>query len=116
MATNHVEELKCLQESYGNLSKLSWCYESFWCTSWCKYKDGALSLKTKELIALGIAIVVKCTGCIQSHVKTAIDAGATREEIAETVGVAILMGGGPGTVYGAMALDAMEQYLAENNK
>ncbi len=44
--------------------------------------------------------------------KTAIDAGATREEIAETVGVAILMGGGPGTVYGAMALEVMDQYLA----
>lgn len=114
MATNHVEDLKCLQNSYGKLGKN--CPEvmkAFMGLHNEATKDGALSLKTKELIALGIAIVVKCTGCIQSHVKTALDAGATREEIYETVEVAILMGGGPGTVYGAMAIEAMDQYLAE---
>lgn len=113
MTNNHVEELKCLQESYGNLAKnCPDVMKGFGALHSASTKDGALSLKTKELIALGIAIVVKCKGCIQSHVKTAIDAGATREEIAETVGVAILMGGGPGTVYGAMALEVMDQYLA----
>lgn len=76
-------------------------------------KDGALSTKNKELIALGIAIAVRCTGCIQCHVKAAIDAGATREEICEAVGVAILMSGGPGTVYGSMALEAADQFLAK---
>lgn len=76
-------------------------------------KEGALSTKEKELISLGIAIAVRCTGCIQCHVKAALDAGASREEIAETVGVAVLMAGGPGTVYGGMALEALEQFLAE---
>ncbi|GEM_PF-154764 len=73
-------------------------------------KDDALPLKIKELIALGIAISIRCTGCIQAHVKKALDAGAIPEEIYETIGVAILMSGGPGTVYGSMAMEAMEQF------
>jgi len=75
--------------------------------------DGALSAKTKELIALGIAVTVRCDGCIAYHVHDALEAGASREEIAETIGVAVLMGGGPSVVYGAEALDAVEQFEAE---
>ena len=73
--------------------------------------DGALSGKVKELIALGIAITVRCEGCIAFHVRDAIQAGATPEEIAETVGVAVLMGGGPSVVYGCEALEALEQFM-----
>ncbi len=76
-------------------------------------KDGALSIKHKELIALGMAIVLRCAGCIQAHVKGALDAGATREEIYETIGVAILMSGGPGTSYGSVAMEVMDQFLEE---
>ena len=57
--------------------------------------NGALTSKTKELIALGIAITVRCDGCISFHVHDALEAGASDEEILETIGVAILMGGGP---------------------
>jgi AhpD family alkylhydroperoxidase len=71
---------------------------------------GALSPKTKELIALGIAISVHCDGCISFHVHDALKAGATREEIAETVGVAVLMGGGPALMYGCEAMEALEQF------
>ena len=71
---------------------------------------GQLSTKTKELIALGIAIAVRCDGCMAFHVHTALDAGASAEEIAEAVGVAILMGGGPSVVYGSEALQALEQF------
>ena len=56
-------------------------------------KPGALDTKTKELIALGIAITVRCDGCISFHVHDAMEAGASQGEIAETVSVAILMGG-----------------------
>ncbi len=56
--------------------------------------DGALSTKVKELIALGIGIAARCDGCIAYHVHDALKAGATRKEIVETIGVAILMGGG----------------------
>ncbi|MBV2234602.1 MAG: carboxymuconolactone decarboxylase family protein [Sterolibacterium sp.] len=74
-------------------------------------KPGALNTKTKELIALGIAITVRCDGCISFHVHDALQAGASKEEIAETVSVAILMGGGPSVVYGIEALQALEQFL-----
>lgn len=72
--------------------------------------DGVLSGKFKELIALAIAINVRCDGCIAYHVHDALRAGATRQEIAETVGVSIMMGGGPSVVYGYQALEALEQF------
>jgi len=74
-------------------------------------EDGDLSRKTKEMMALAIGIVVGCEGCIAYHVHDAITAGATRQELLETIGVALLMGGGPGSIYAAHALDAVEQFL-----
>lgn len=76
-------------------------------------RDAALSRKTKELIALGIAMALQCEGCIAYHVHDALDAGATRDEILETVGVAVMMGGGPAVIYGAQVLEALKQFEAE---
>ncbi len=76
--------------------------------------SGALPAKTKELIALAIAVTRECDGCIASHARAAAKAGATTQEVAETMGVAILMNGGPGTVWGPRALDAFEEYLNES--
>lgn len=73
--------------------------------------DGALSSKTKELIALGIAIAVRCDGCIAYHVHDALEAGASRDEVVEAIGVAILMGGGPALMYAAEAYEALEQFV-----
>lgn len=73
--------------------------------------DGALSIKTKELIAFAIAISVRCDGCIAHHSQAVVKAGATRGEVAEMIGVAILMGGGPASVYGAEALRAYDEAL-----
>lgn len=75
--------------------------------------NGALSTKMKELIALAIGITVRCDGCIAYHIYDALEAGATRQEILETISVAILMGGGPSVVYGTEALKALEQYEAK---
>ncbi|AKG73970.1 carboxymuconolactone decarboxylase family protein [Salinicoccus halodurans] len=72
------------------------------------YKAGALDEKTKEFAALSFAIADKCEGCIGNHVNKLIKLGATREEIAEIAGVAIVMGGGPGSVYGGKALQAYD--------
>jgi len=72
--------------------------------------EGALSKKYKELIALGIAITVRCDGCIAFHVNSALKSGAAVPEIMETIGVAILMGGGPSVVYGSEALEALHQF------
>lgn len=73
--------------------------------------DGMLSSKTKELIALGIAITLRCDGCIAFHVHDALKSGASSEEVVETIGVAILMGGGPAPMYGCEALEALNQFV-----
>lgn len=75
-------------------------------------EPGALDTRTKELIALGIAIAVRCDGCIAYHVHDAMKSGAGRREVMETIGVAILMGGGPAVVYGAEAMEALGQFEA----
>ncbi len=75
-------------------------------------KPGALDPKTKELICLAIGITARCDGCLAYHAKAAIKYGATREEVLEMIGVAIYMGGGPSTIYGAEALDAFDQLSA----
>jgi len=74
-------------------------------------EEGALSSKVKEMMALAVSIVVGCEGCIAYHVHDAVAAGTTRQELLETIGVGILMGGGPGSIYAAHALDAVEQFL-----
>lgn len=71
--------------------------------------EGVLSVKDKELQCIAIGIAKQCNDCIGFHVRAAIKAGATREEVAETVSVAIMMGGGPGYMYGARALQAFDQ-------
>lgn len=71
--------------------------------------EGAVSTKHKELIALAIGISKQCNDCIGFHVKATIRAGATRDEIAETVNVVVMMNGGPGYMYGAKAMEAYDQ-------
>lgn len=72
-------------------------------------KEGALSVKYKELMATAIGIAARCDGCIASHVAGALRAGATRQELVETIDVAVLMGGGPSVIYGAQALAAVDE-------
>lgn len=76
---------------------------------------GELDAKTKELIALAIAVSLRCDGCIASHAKGAARNKATEKEVAEAIGVAILMNGGPGTVYGPRAMAAYRSFTAEDN-
>jgi len=72
--------------------------------------DGVLPTKIKELIAFAIAITVRCDGCLAHHAQAVLKAGASRQEVAEMIGVAILMGGGPSTVYGVEALRAYDEF------
>jgi AhpD family alkylhydroperoxidase len=73
---------------------------------------GMLDTKVKELMALAISIVVGCDGCIAYHIYNAVKAGAARQELIETLGVALMMGGGPGSIYVAHAMEAIEQILS----
>ena len=75
--------------------------------------DGALDVKTKELIALAIAISTECDGCIAAHAHAAVRHGATVEEAAEAIGVTFLMNGGPATIYGPRAYAAVVEFHAE---
>jgi AhpD family alkylhydroperoxidase len=70
----------------------------------------ALDMKTKELLALGIAVAIRCDDCIGFHVEAALKQGATREEVLETLGMAIYMGAGPSVMYASHAIDAFEQF------
>ena len=72
-------------------------------------QPGALDVKTKELIATAIAVATRCDGCIGFHAKAAIRAGASREEILETLSMAIYMGAGPSMIYAAEALRAFDE-------
>jgi len=79
-------------------------------------KDETLSHQTKELIALGISIAIRCEGCIISHTKEALASGASVGDIAETIGVSVMMGGAPSIVYGTKALAAMKEFVEDNEK
>ena len=73
-------------------------------------KPGALDVKTKELIAVAIAIATRCDGCIGFHAKALIELGATRQEVAEVMAMCVYMGGGPALMYAADAMRAYDQF------
>jgi AhpD family alkylhydroperoxidase len=75
--------------------------------------DGALPARIKELIALAIAVTRECDGCIAAHALGAARRDATEEEVAEALGVAILMNGGPATVWAPRALAAFREVAAQ---
>src|SRR3978361_797284 len=79
------------------------------------YAAGALDVKTKELIALAIAVTKECDGCIASHARGAARTGATAPEGSEALGVTIAMNGGPATVYGPRAFAAFQEFAHEGN-
>ncbi len=79
-------------------------------------KSQALDSKTKELIALALGIAARCDGCIGFHCEALVKLGASRQELEETLGMAVYMGGGPSLMYAADALAAYEQFQAQNAK
>jgi len=88
-------------------------YKGFQALHGAAFAPGALDVRTKELIALAIAVVEGCDGCIASHAQGAARAGATEQEAAEAIGVTILMKGGPATIHGPRAFAAFREF-AEN--
>jgi AhpD family alkylhydroperoxidase len=86
--------------------------KSFGAMSMSASAAGALDAKTKELIALAIGVSTRCDDCIAFHSKAAVEKGATREEVLETLGMAIYMGAGPSAMYASHALAAFDQFAA----
>ena len=73
-------------------------------------KKGALSKKQKELINLGISICTRCKDCVILHTRSAIESGATKEELMETCGLALMMGGTSVIGYISMVLDCFNKF------
>jgi len=73
-------------------------------------EGGELDAKTKELIALAISVTKQCDGCIASHARAAARRGATVGEVAEALGVAIALNGGPAVVHAPRALEAFKEF------
>lgn len=77
-------------------------------------QPGEVPTKYKELIALGISISIRCEECISYHMNDVIKAGATDQEILETINVSVLMGGGPALMYATHAYEAMKEFRKES--
>lgn len=98
------------KQAHGYYSKKSKVYKSFSEMEQKTYIDGSLSKKQKELIAIGISVVINCESCMEWHIKKALDSGFTEEEIIEAVEVGIEMSGGPGTVAARFAMNVLRYY------
>ena len=114
MSTNYIEMHQSLEERLDQLgAEIPGPMSGFARLHKKAVADGELPRKVKEMMALAISIVVGCEGCIAYHTHDAVQAGANRPELLETIAVSIMMGGGPGSIYAAHALDAIEQSLPD---
>lgn len=110
---NNIEQIiKARKQAHTWYLEKSKVYKSFVEMEQNTYKDGDLSKKQKEFIAIGISIVINCESCMEWHIKQAIDDGATEGEIIEAIEVGIEMSGGPGTVAARFAMNVLEYYNA----
>ncbi len=105
------EQLEQIKENMGTLtSDQPDLMKAFGALHAAGSAPGALDTKTKELIALAIAVAARCDGCISFHTHDAMKAGASRAEITDALGVSILMGGGPSVMYATHVIEAMDQF------
>lgn len=114
-ATDRLEQITIRRrEAHAKLLSLeSDVYRAFLEMERAAYSDGALPKRTKELIAVGISVVIDCESCMQWHIDQAARAGASMEEVLEAVEVGMEMGGGPATVSVRFALEVMEAAYGE---
>lgn len=98
------------KKSHTFYNKNSAVYRSFLKMEESAFTAGDLSKGEKELIAIGISIIINCESCLEWHIKQALDSGITKEQILEAIGVGIEMGGGPATVSSRFAMKVLEYY------
>ena len=116
MAKHYKEIAADLTTSMGRLKKgIPETMKGFAAMGAAAKASGSLDVKTKELIAIAIAVAVRCDGCIAAHTKAAEKYGVDRDEILETLSMAVYMGGGPSAVYASQALDSFDEFSGENN-
>ena len=102
--------IKTRKQAHSYFLKNSKVYRSFVEMEQNTYTDGELSKKQKELIAIGISVVINCESCMEWHIKQALDDGATESQIIEAIEVGIEMSGGPGTASARFAMNVLEYY------
>jgi AhpD family alkylhydroperoxidase len=112
MAPGHFHQIQAdLRESYHALTMaIPDVMAGYGSLHDAAFVEGALDTVTKELVALSIAITRECDGCIAAHGRNLARLGASTEQVAEMIGVAITMNGGPGLVWGPRALEAFLEY------
>ena len=111
---SYPQQLAHIKSNMGALSEAQpKTMKSFSALHAASMEPGVLDAKTKELIALAIAVAARCDGCIAFHTNDALNAGATRDEITETLAVAVLMGGGPSVMYASHVMDAVAQFQSK---
>ena len=111
MAKDYIEITRSISANLKDLRKnQSDTMQGFSAMAAGALKDGALSKKMKELIALAIGISTRCDGCIGFHAEALVKLGATRAEVEEAIGMAVYLGGGPSLMYAADAIAAFEQF------
>ena len=115
MAKNYKEITASLSKNIGELRKeIPDVAKGFSALASSATADGVLDKKTKELIALAIGVSSRCDGCIGFHTKTLVELGATRKEVAETLGMCMYMGEGPVFMYAADALAAFDEFAKKD--
>lgn len=110
----HIDWRKLSENLLPPLRELRGCapevMKAFSAIAQAALKENVLDAKTKELIALAISVAIRCDDCIAFHTKAAIEKGASREELLETLGMAIYMGTGPAVMYASHAIEAFDQF------
>lgn len=113
MTKSYQDITKDISAYTGELRKLvPGAMDGFYAMAKGATAPGAVDEKTKELIALAIGVSTRCDGCIGFHSKALVRLGATRAEVAETLGMCVYMGGGPSLMYAADALRAFDEFSA----
>jgi AhpD family alkylhydroperoxidase len=109
--TEVIEDLKDPTRALRHLDRDTW--KGFAEMHRAAVADGVVPARMKELIALAIAVVKECDGCIAYHASAAARLGATEDEVAEVLGVALLMGGGPASVWAPRAFEAFREFATK---
>jgi AhpD family alkylhydroperoxidase len=111
--TEVIEDLKESTRSLRRMQPDAW--KGFGALHQAAMAEGEVPARTKELVALAIAIIKECDGCIAYHASAAARKGATEAEVAEVLSVALLMGGGPASVWAPRAWDAYREFAQRPN-
>jgi len=108
-----LEMIRLLQDGQGAIKEyLPGVLENFMGVTQSVLKQELIPPKTKELMAVAVAVGIRCQPCIANHVKRALEQGATAAEIMEACSVAIMMGGGPSIAYTSYVVQALKDFKA----